>query len=269
MAVNARMRMQDDARLPFYLPQAGEVDLFLTAHRLRLPVMLKGPTGCGKTRLVQHVAQRLGRPLITVAGHEDLMAGDLLGRYLLKGAETVWVDGPLTRAVREGAVFYLDEVVEARKDTTVLIHPLTDDRRVLPVDRTGELLPAPDAFMLVISFNPGYQSLLKDLKPSTRQRFMAIELGYPPPDLEARIIEREGGVAPEVARRLVALAGRLRALRDRGLAEVPGTRLVVYAGRLLRAGVEPRLACRAALADPLTDEPDVVQALVEVINASW
>ena len=269
MAVNAQVSRRDDPGPPFYLPQAGEVELFLTAYRVRLPVMLKGPTGCGKTRLVQHVAQRLGRPLITVAGHEDLTAGDLLGRYLLKGAETVWVDGPLTRAVREGAVFYLDEVVEARQDTTVLIHPLTDDRRMLPVDRTGEILSAPETFMLVISFNPGYQSLLKELKPSTRQRFVAIELGYPPPDLEARIVERESGVAPEVALRLVALAGRLRALRDRGLAELPGTRLLVQAGRLLRAGVEPRLACRAALAEPLTDEPDLVRALVEVINASW
>jgi nitric oxide reductase NorQ protein len=229
--------------------------------------MLKGPTGCGKTRFVEHMAWRLGRPLVTVACHEDLAASDLVGRFLVRASETVWQDGPLARAVRAGAICYLDEIVEARADTVVVIHPLTDDRRLLPVDKTGELLAAPPGFQLVVSYNPGYQHVLKDLKPSTRQRFVALELTFPPPEAERRIVAHEGGVEAEVAGRLVGLGGRLRQLRDRGLPEVPSTRLLVAAARLIACGVGAREACRAAVAAPLTDDPELLAALHDVIDA--
>jgi nitric oxide reductase NorQ protein len=229
--------------------------------------MLKGPTGCGKTRFVEHMAWRLGRPLVIVACHDDISAIDLVGRYLVRAADTVWQDGPLTRAVRAGALCYLDEIVEARQDTVVVIHPLTDDRRVLPIDKTGELVPAAPGFQLVISYNPGYQNILKDLKPSTRQRFVALEFTFPPPEIEARVVEHEGVVERRRAADLVALAGRLRQLRDRGLAEVPSTRLLVAAARLMSSGVPPAEACRTAIAAPLTDEPDLLAAVHDVIAA--
>jgi nitric oxide reductase NorQ protein len=255
------------AEEPFYLSSGDEVTIFAACHARRLPVMLKGPTGCGKTRFVEHMAWRLRRPVVTVACHDDLSASDLVGRYLVRASETVWQDGPLTRAVRAGALCYLDEVVEARQDTIVVIHPLTDDRRVLPIDKTGELVPAAAGFQLVISYNPGYQHLLKDLKPSTRQRFVALEFTVPPPEREIAIVVHEGGVDRHCAADLVALAGRIRALRDRGLPEVPSTRLLVAAARLIASGVTPREACRVAVAAPLTDDPDLLAAAQDVIAA--
>jgi nitric oxide reductase NorQ protein len=254
-------------REPFYLPQGDEIAVFEACHARALPVMLKGPTGCGKTRFVEHMAWRLRRPLVTVACHEDLAASDLVGRYLVQGAETVWQDGPLTRAARAGALCYLDEIVEARPDTVVVIHPLTDDRRLLPIDKTGELVHAAPGFQLVVSYNPGYQHVLKDLKPSTRQRFVALELGFPAPDLEARIVAHESGLDAGGVGPLVALAGRLRQLRDRGLPEVPSTRLLVAAARLIASGIGARQACRTAVAAPLTDDPDLLGAVHDVIDA--
>jgi nitric oxide reductase NorQ protein len=257
------------AEEPFYLPAGDEIAVFEACHARRLPVMLKGPTGCGKTRFVEHMAWRLGRPLVTVACHEDLSASDLVGRYLVRATETVWQDGSLTRAVRAGALCYLDEVVEARQDVVVVIHPLTDDRRVLPVDKTGELIEAAPGFQLVVSYNPGYQHVLKDLKPSTRQRFVALDFTFPPPDVEARIVAHEGGVDPHAAGELVRLAGRLRQLRDRGLPEVPSTRLLVAAARLIASGVQAREACLVAIAAPLTDDPDLVAAVHDVVGVTW
>ncbi len=250
---------------PFYLRRGAEVEVFEAAWKARLPVLLKGPTGCGKTRFVEYMAHRLGRPLVTVACHEDLFASDLVGRYLLQRNETVWVDGPLTLAVRHGAICYLDEVVEARKDTTVVIHPLTDNRRRMVIDKTGELLAAHPDFLMVISYNPGYQSVLKDLKPSTRQRFVALDFDYPPPEQEARIVAEESGVAPEVASRLVTLGGRIRNLRDQGLAEGAGTRLLIQAGRLLCAGIDFREAVRTAVCLPLTDDGHLLETLEDLI----
>ena len=260
---------RDGAPLPFYQPQGDECALFEHAWRRRLPLLLKGPTGCGKTRLVMHMAARLGRPCYTVACHDDLTAADLTGRYLLKGGETVWTDGPLTRAVREGAICYLDEVVEARKDVTVVLHPLTDDRRLLALERTGELLEAPDEFMLVVSYNPGYQNILKTLKPSTRQRFLAIELGFPAPELETAIVAHESGLAPERCAALVRLAGRLRELKDQDLEEGVSTRLLVYCATLIAAGVKPDTAVRTAMIEPLTDDADVKAGLLEVVRAVY
>ncbi len=251
-----------------YLPQGDEVALFEQAYHNRLPLLLKGPTGCGKTRFVRHMAERLGRPLYTVACHDDLTAADLVGRHLIGDRGTFWSDGPLTRAVREGAICYLDEIVEARKDTTVVLHPLTDDRRILPIERTGETLAAPPEFMLVVSYNPGYQNLLKGLKPSTRQRFVALSLGFPAPALEARILMDETGIEVGLAERLVALGGRLRALKDHDLDEGASTRLLVYAATLIRAGMTAAEACRAALVEPLTDDPETIQALSEVVDAA-
>jgi nitric oxide reductase NorQ protein len=225
---------------PFYLAVAREVELFEAAHAARLPVMLKGPTGCGKTRFVEHMAWRLGRPLITVACHEDLSATDLVGRFLLEGEETVWHDGPLTTAVRNGAICYLDEVVEARKDTVVIIHPLTDDRRRLPIEKRGTILDAPPDFMLVVSYNPGYQSILKDLKQSTRQRFVSLEFDYPPPELEAEVVAREGAISGETARDLVLIGQKVRNLRGHGLEEGVSTRLLIYAAQLIARGIHPR-----------------------------
>lgn len=259
-----RYRLQHE---PYYAEVSGEVGLFTTAARSRIPVMLKGPTGCGKTRFVQHMAYRLGRPLITVACHEDLTASDLVGRYLLKGEETVWVDGPLTLGVKHGAIVYLDEIVEARKDTTVIIHPLGDDRRLLPIEKKGQVIEAVDEFMLVISYNPGYQSVLKDLKQSTKQRFMAIEFGYPPSEIEARIIEHEAGVDKDVAQRLVKLGEKVRNLRNHGLEEGVSTRLLIYAGTLIRQGVPAARACEAAVTKPITDDPDMHRSIQELVKA--
>ncbi len=252
---------------PLYLPHGDEEDVFRAAYRRSVPVLLKGPTGCGKTRFVRYMAARLGRPLYTVACHDELSAADLLGRWLIKADETVWQDGPLTRAVREGAICYLDEIVEARKDTTVVLHPLSDDRRELPLDKTGELLKAPPEFMLVVSYNPGYQSLLKSLKPSTRQRFVTLAFDFPAADLEVEIVVRETGVDESTARRLVELGRRLRATQGGDLEEVASTRLLVHAAKLIGEGLGPFQACRVALVDTLSDDPAVCEGLNETIGA--
>jgi nitric oxide reductase NorQ protein len=265
--VQALARRQGSETLPFYRPAGNECELFETAWKLRLPLLLKGPTGCGKTRFVAHMAARLGLPLTTVSCHDDLTAADLTGRYLLKGGETDWFDGPLTRAVREGGICYLDEVVEARKDVTVVLHPLTDDRRILPLERTGEVLAAPASFMLVVSYNPGYQNILKSLKPSTRQRFIAIDFDFPSPPVEAEIVAAESGLAIERIRPLVQLAGRLRALKGQDLEEGVSTRLLVYCASLIAAGVKHDIAVRTALIEPLSDDKDVKEGLMHVVAA--
>lgn len=251
---------------PYYLAVASEVDLFEAAHLARLPVMLKGPTGCGKTRFVEHMAWRLDRPLITIACHEDLSATDLVGRFLLEGEETVWHDGPLTSAVRNGAICYLDEVVEARKDTVVIIHPLTDDRRRLPIEKRGTILDAPPEFMLVVSYNPGYQSILKDLKQSTRQRFVALEFDYPPTELEIEIVAREGGVDESTARDLVLIGQKVRNLRGHGLEEGVSTRLLIYAGQMIARGIPPIAATDVALCSPITDDRELQRSIREIIT---
>lgn len=255
------------AKEPFYLPVGHEVELCRLAYTSRIPVMLKGPTGCGKTRFVEYMAWLLQRPLITVACHEDLTASDLVGRYLLKGGETVWVDGPLTLAARHGAICYLDEVVEARKDTTVVIHPLTDARRILPLEKKGQVLEAVDEFLLMISYNPGYQTVLKELKQSTKQRFIAIDFTYPPRELEVQIIQHEAGVGSEVAARLVKLGEKVRYLKQHGLDEGASTRLLIYAGVLIRQGVVPLEACQAAIIRPLTDDLEM-QRSIEALATS-
>ena len=258
---------------PYYLPIGDEEKIFSSAYKARLPVLLKGPTGCGKTRFIEFMTYRLGKemgtslPLITVACHEDLTGSDLVGRYLLKGEETIWVDGPLARAVKNGALCYLDEIVEARKDTTVLIHPLADHRRILPVEKKGQILEAHKNFLLVISYNPGYQSVLKNLKHSTRQRFIAIDFHYPPRELEAEIIAHESGVNLDVAEDLAKLAEKVRNLRDQGLEEGVSTRLLIYAGQLIVQGIEPRRACEVAVAQAVTDDADVILGIQEVISS--
>lgn len=270
----------EDVRIteePFYLPVSDEVELFESAYKQQLPVLLKGPTGCGKTRFIEYMCWRLHRhsknqqeesvPLITVACHEDLTASDLVGRYLLEGDETRWIDGPLTRAVKVGAICYLDEIVEARKDTIVLIHPLSDYRRMLPLEKRGELIEAADGFLLVLSFNPGYQSVLKDLKHSTRQRFIAIEFDYPGRQQEADIIRAESDCHAEIATDLAKLAEKVRHLKAHGLAEGVSTRLLVYAGKLIADGISPRRACQTAIAQALTDDVEMKSALEEVIDS--
>ena len=249
---------------PFYEPAGLECEIFERAFRNRLPVLLKGPTGCGKTRFVAHMAARLGRPLHTVSCHDDLTAADLTGRYLLKGGDTVWVDGPLTRAMREGAILYLDEVVEARKDVTVVVHPVTDDRRTLTLERTGERIEADPRFMLVASYNPGYQNILKNLKPSTRQRFVAIEFDFPAFEAEVAIVSRESGLARERCAPLVKAAQALRRLKGQDLEEGASTRLVVHCAKLIRDGLDYDGALRAALFEPLTDDPEVLRGLARV-----
>ena len=262
---------------PFYLPIANEVELFEAAYEKQIPVLLKGPTGCGKTRFIEYMSWHLHRhidnreeegvPLITVACHEDLTASDLVGRYLLEGDETRWIDGPLTRAVKVGAICYLDEIVEARKDTTVLIHPLADYRRLLPIEKRGELLEAADGFLLVLSYNPGYQSALKDLKHSTRQRFIAIEFGYPSRRQEAEIVSAESGCTPEVALDLAKLAEKVRHLKDHGLGEGVSTRLLVYAGKLIASGIAPLRACQTAIAWVLSDDVELQRSIEEVVTS--
>ena len=274
---------------PYYVPVADEIELFEAAYRSKIPVLFKGPTGCGKTRFVEYMSYRLGQPLtrvsqsegaapepstngtnlplVTIACHEDLTASDLVGRYLLQGGETVWIDGPLTRAVKAGGICYLDEIVEARKDTTVLIHPLTDHRRILPVEKKGELLEAADGFLLVMSYNPGYQSALKDLKHSTRQRFIAIEFDYPPKETEAQIVAHESGVDIEMATGLAKLGEKVRNLKEHGLAEGASTRLLIYAGRMIAQGIEPRRACQVAVNWAVTDDHSLQASITEVINS--
>jgi len=276
---------------PFYVPVSDEIELFEAAYREKIPVLLKGPTGVGKTRFVEYMSYRLGRPLtkvkkgskqdaamvdqrngssvplVTIACHEDLTASDLVGRYLLEGASTVWVDGPLMRAVKAGGICYLDEIVEARKDTTVLIHPLTDHRRMLPVEKRGELLEAADGFLLVMSYNPGYQSALKDLKHSTRQRFVALEFDSPPLDVETKIVAHEAGIDEATARQLAKLGQKVRNLKEHGLAEGASTRLLIYAGRLMTQGIAPRRACQVAINWAVTDDQSVHASIEEVITS--
>ena len=273
---------------PFYLPVKDEVQIFEAAYAQKIPVLLKGPTGCGKTRFIEYMAYRLGHPLtiarspdkdasvpsgaagiplITVACHEDLTASDLVGRYLLEGDSTRWIDGPLTRAVKSGAICYLDEIVEARKDTTVLIHPLTDHRRFLPVEKKGEIIEATGGFLLVISYNPGYQSVLKDLKHSTRQRFVAIEFTYPPRELEKKIVQHEGGVSPEIASELAKLGEKVRNLKGHGLVEGVSTRLLIYAAKLIKEGLPARRACEVAVVWSLTDDAEIQRSIQEVVTA--
>jgi len=272
---------------PYYVPTGDEVELFEAAFASKVPVLLKGPTGCGKTRFVEYMAWKLGRPitivkgarskgeegptealpLVTVACHEDLTASDLVGRYLLEGESTRWIDGPLTRAVKVGAICYLDEVVEARKDTTVLIHPLTDHRRVLPIEKRGQILEAREGFLLVISYNPGYQSALKDLKHSTRQRFISIEFTHPRKELEAKIIAHESGVAEEIAQDLAKLGEKVRNLREHGLSEGVSTRLLVYTGKLIQRGIPARRACQVGVVWALTDDLDVQRSIEEVVSS--
>lgn len=246
---------------PWYRPVADEIALFQAAYAARMPVMLKGPTGCGKTRFVEHMAWRLGRPLVTVACNEDMTASDLVGRFLLDAEGTRWQDGPLTLAARHGAICYLDEVVEARQDTTVVIHPLTDNRRVLPLEKKGELLKAHPDFFLIISYNPGYQSLLKDLKQSTKQRFGALDFTWPAAAVEAEIVAHEAGVDTDVAKKLVEIGGRARNLKGHGLDEGLSTRMLIHAGKLIVQGVAPIAACTMALSRPITDDPDMRDAL--------
>ena len=248
-------------REPYYLPVADEIALFEAAYAARMPMMLKGPTGCGKTRFIEHMAWRLGKPLITVACNEDMTASDLVGRFLLDAGGTRWQDGPLALAARHGAICYLDEVVEARQDTTVVIHPLTDTRRVLPLEKKGELVQAHADFQLVISYNPGYQSLLKDLKQSTKQRFAALDFGYPEHAVECRIVAHEAGVSGEIADKLVSIAERARNLKGHGLDEGTSTRMLIHAGNLIARDVSPVTACRVALVRPITDDPDMRDAL--------
>jgi nitric oxide reductase NorQ protein len=254
-----------DVTRPYYVPVGDEEAVFKAAYRQGLALLLKGPTGCGKTRFIEAMAHDLGRPLITVSCHDDLTTADLVGRFLLEGGDTRWVDGPLTRAVREGDICYLDEVVEARQDTTVVIHPLADHRRQLPIDRLGTVLDAAPGFGLVVSYNPGYQSVLKDLKDSTRQRMVAIEMDFPPSDVEEKIVSHEAGIDHDQAAQLVRLAGAIRRVEHAGLREVASTRVLIAAGRLVADGLPIGAAARAAVAGPLTDDPVVLAGLHELI----
>ncbi len=269
MTISSASLPAEEPDLPFYQSVGNECTLFEHAFKQRLPLLIKGPTGCGKTRFVSHMAAKLGRPLFTIACHDDLTSADLTGRYLLQGGETRWVDGPLTRAVREGGICYLDEVVEARKDVTVVLHPLTDDRRQLPLERTGELLEAPADFMLVVSYNPGYQHILKSLKPSTRQRFLAMSFDFPPPEFERDIVARESGLSVDQCTALVNLAASLRAMKGQDLEEGVSTRLLVYCATLIAAGVPILQAAKATLVEPLSDDADVQQGLMEAIHATF
>jgi nitric oxide reductase NorQ protein len=270
---------------PYYKSVGDEIELFEAAYEQQLPVLLKGPTGCGKTRFIEYMAWRLGRPLtvvkkrgkaeengnriplVTIACHEDLTASDLVGRYLLETDGTRWMDGPLTKAVKAGGICYLDEIVEARKDTTVLIHPLTDHRRVLPVDKRGQIIEANNRFLLVISYNPGYQSALKDLKHSTRQRFIALEFGPPPKEIETEIIQKESGCSKEQASALAKLGEKVRNLREHGLNEGASTRLLIYTGKLMAQGIAPRRACQVSVVWALTDDQEIQRSVEEVVSS--
>lgn len=267
------------SQLPYYLPVADEEEIFRAAFAARLPVLLKGPTGCGKTRFVEYMAHQLfaqsgkksdiepDQALTTIACHEDLTATDLVGRYLLLQDETRWTDGPLTRSVRTGGLCYLDEIVEARKDTTVLIHSLTDHRRILPIEKTGELVQAHDDFLLVISYNPGYQSVLKDLKPSTRQRFTSLEFDYPEPEQETIIIAHEADIDVETAERLATVGAKVRQLREHGFEEGVSTRLLIYTGQLIRGGIKPRRAAQSAIVNAISDDNTVKSAVADIVDA--
>lgn len=269
---------------PFYVSSADEIEVFEAAYRQRVPVLLKGPTGTGKTRFVEYMAWRLGQnmhlsateqgengaqhlPLVTVACHEDLTASDLVGRYLLDSTGTRWIDGPLTRAVKAGGICYLDEVVEARKDTTVIIHPLTDHRRTLTIDKLGEVIEASDGFLLVVSYNPGYQNAMKDLKHSTRQRFVALEFDFPDEERETRIIAHESGVDEKNAELLARLGNKIRNLREHGLEEGASTRVLIYAGRLIKEGISPRRACQVSVTWGITDDSQIQRSIDEVVSS--
>ena len=271
IAPPAKKQLQPEARMierePYYEPIGDEIALFEAAYTSQIPVLLKGPTGCGKTRFMEYIAWKLKRPLITVSCHDDLTAADLVGRYLITSNETVWVDGPLAHAVRIGGICYLDEVVEARKDTTVIIHPLTDHRRLLTIDKLGEVVEAADSFLLVVSYNPGYQNVLKDLKHSTRQRFVALDFQFPDPEREARIIAHESGVDEANAVQLAKLGHKVRNLREHGLKEGASTRVLIYAGRLIKEGIAPRRACHVAVTWGITDDVQVQRSLEEVVAA--
>jgi nitric oxide reductase NorQ protein len=259
-----------DAVTPYYEPQGNEIAIFEAAYKRRLPVMLKGPTGCGKTRFLEYMAHRLKRALVTVSCHEDLTSSDLVGRFLLEGSETVWQDGPLTRAVKAGAICYLDEIVEARTDSTVVIHSLTDHRRKLTIEKKGQEIEAHEDFMLVISYNPGYQTVLKDLKPSTKQRFIGINFDFPAEDVERKILVNEvAGLSAEVAAKLVAAGRKARLLKDHGLEEATSTRALVYAGNMMTAGLDPVNACLVAMVNPITDDVDLSAALAEIVRAHF
>jgi len=255
---------------PYYQPQGNEVAIFEAAYKRRLPVMLKGPTGCGKTRFLEYMAFQLKRPLVTVSCHEDLTSSDLVGRFLLEGSETVWQDGPLTRAVKAGAICYLDEIVEARTDSTVVIHSLTDHRRKLAIEKKGVEIDAHEDFMLVISYNPGYQTVLKDLKPSTKQRFIAINFDFPSEEVERKVLVNEvPGTKPEIAQQLVAIGRKARLLKDHGLEESTSTRALVYAASMIAAGLDPVSACQVAMVNPITDDLELADALMEIVNAHF
>lgn len=258
--------IEKNAQPLYYQEQGNEVALFEYAYSNQLPVLIKGPTGCGKTRFVAHMAEKLKKTLYTVACHDDLTAADLVGRHLVGPEGTYWQDGPLTKAVREGGICYLDEVVEARKDTTVVLHPLADDRRILPLERTGELIEAKPGFMLVVSYNPGYQNLFKGMKPSTRQRFIALRFGYPEPKVEQEIIIKETGVDANTAAKLVELAQALRRLEENDLDEVASTRLLIYAAKMMSSGMDPIEVCRCCLAEPLSDDLQTVNSIMEVVK---
>ena len=261
---------QPDDIAPYYEPQGNEIAVFEAAYKRRLPVMLKGPTGCGKTRFLEYMAFQLKRPLVTVSCHEDLTSSDLVGRFLLEGSETVWQDGPLTRAVKAGAICYLDEIVEARTDSTVVIHSLTDHRRRLTIEKKGQEIEAHDEFMLVISYNPGYQTVLKDLKPSTKQRFIALHFDFPPEDIERKIVINEvPGVGPETVHQLVAAGRKARLLKDHGLEEASSTRALVYAANMMNAGLDPIAACQVAMINPITDDIELSDALMEIVQAHF
>ena len=265
--MNRTIKTEKKGPEPYYLQVGDEIALFEAAYRNLIPVLLKGPTGCGKTRFMQHMAWKLSRPLTTVSCHDDLTASDLVGRYLIRGGETIWSDGPLTEAVRAGGFCYLDEIVEARKDTTVVIHPLADDRRILPIEKRNETLKAPDEFLLAISYNPGYQSVLKELKQSTRQRFMALEFAYPHKDVETQIVMHESAIDMHTAERLVLLGEKTRNLKDRGLVEGASTRLLIHAAKMIYGGTDIRTACKAAIVEPLTDEREMLEALAEITSS--
>ncbi|WP_135612604.1 CbbQ/NirQ/NorQ/GpvN family protein [Methanococcoides sp. AM1] len=252
---------------PYYLPIGDEVEIFTAAYENNLPVNLKGPTGCGKTRFMEYMAYKLKRPLITISCHEDLTASDLIGRFLIKGESTEWNDGPLTKGVRSGSICYLDEFVEARMDTRVVIHPLTDDRRIMPIDKLGIILPAPNEFMMSISYNPGYQSVLKDLKQSTRQRFVAMDFEYPPAELETEIVAHESGIDKENARTLVEIGQRIRNFKQHGLEEGVSTRLLIYTGMLIKSGINSKEACKVAMIKPITDDHDLQKSIEEIVSA--
>lgn len=261
---------QPDDIAPYYEPQGNEIAVFEAAYKRRLPVMLKGPTGCGKTRFLEYMAYQLKRPLVTVSCHEDLTSSDLVGRFLLEGSETVWQDGPLTRAVKVGAICYLDEIVEARTDSTVVIHSLTDHRRRLTIEKKGQEIEAHDEFMLVISYNPGYQTVLKDLKPSTKQRFIALHFDFPPEDIERKIVVNEvPGIGVETAHQLVAAGRKARLLKDHGLEEASSTRALVYAANMINAGLDPIAACQVAMINPITDDIELADALMEIVQAHF